>query len=61
MHRNEDGRVVKATGLRSVGAIFVGSNPTPRNEFVVSLKNISMDYYKPTELDISVKKVFERS
>ena len=27
---NEDGRVVKATGLRSVGAICVGSNPTPR-------------------------------
>jgi hypothetical protein len=24
-----DGRVVKATGLRSVGEIFVGSNPTP--------------------------------
>ena len=26
----EDGRVVKATGLRSVGASFVGSIPTPR-------------------------------
>jgi hypothetical protein len=27
---SEDGRVVKATGLRSVGASFVGSNPTLR-------------------------------
>jgi hypothetical protein len=28
--KSEDGRVVKATGLRSVGASFVGSNPTLR-------------------------------
>jgi hypothetical protein len=28
-----DVRVVKVTGLRSVGAIRVGSNPTPRNFF----------------------------
>ena len=29
----EDVRVVKETGLRSVGASLVGSTPTPRKEF----------------------------
>jgi hypothetical protein len=28
---SEDVRVVKESGLRSAGAIRVGSNPTPRN------------------------------
>ena len=31
--RNEDVRVVKETGLRSVGESLVGSTPTPRREF----------------------------
>ena len=31
--KNEDVRVVKETGLRSVGASLVGSTPTPRKEF----------------------------
>jgi hypothetical protein len=29
--QNEDDRVVKVAGLRSAGAIRVGSIPTPRN------------------------------
>ena len=34
----EDVRVVKETGLRSVGASLVGSIPTPRKEFPYSPK-----------------------
>ena len=36
----EDVRVVKETGLRSVGASLVGSTPTPRKEFVWFSQNL---------------------
>jgi len=38
MEDYEDVRVVKETGLRSVGASLEGSIPSPRNEFPSSLK-----------------------